>query len=300
MRCSLVVLQPMLKTGSSHVSSLWQNSDYDANLDSVTRYIILQRHKQNDTDPVSATTTRPARRKRQRSVFRHGSEAGTYKEEEPQVDTGVNPYAVGFADSMDTLLNDDIFDDALNSPNTFDEMLSDTSTKLEESTSQETDYTKCEYMEIAYSDQDSLPDLSETSTSTDSTPTPGSTTSDDSRKCINPVDCFGGDQWTLDNSIYGESDETETRRPINNFFPDDSLDSWSVSSQAELDSPVPSIEDYTNVGGFSRESKMVLEHMQPELVERVLSLVLTSKSPIDVKIYGQEERFKVEEYRVEL
>ena len=38
-----------------------------------------------------------------------------------------------------------------------------------------------------------------------------------------------------------------------------------------------------------RNSRMVLEHVQPDLVERVLSLVLTSNSTIDVKISSQDD-----------
>lgn len=146
-----------------------------------------------------------------------------------------------------------------------------------------------DHMELAFSDHDSIPDLSETATSSSSTPTPASVISDDGLTYVNPIDCFGGDQWSLDKSLLEDSGDTDMGRATRSFILDESSDSWSTSSQAGLDSPVPSIESYTDRDGCCRESKMVLEHMQPDLVERVLSLVLTSKSPIDVKIYGQDE-----------
>lgn len=61
-----------------------------------------------------------------------------------------------------------------------------------------------------------------------------------------------------------------------------------VAQSPTQDSLLSSSEGHTGGREASRKSRMVLEHVQPDLVERVLSLVLTSDSTIDVKISGQD------------
>ena len=100
--------------------------------------------------------------------------------------------------------------------------------------------------------------------------------------------CPGGKGWDLHGTLYENSipfsAKTLARSPPRNNLRDPE---W-VAPSPKQDSLTSSSEGHGGGRDASRESRMVLEHVQPDLVERVLSLVLTSDSAIDVKICGQD------------
>ena len=103
-----------------------------------------------------------------------------------------------------------------------------------------------------------------------------------------PHGCPNGKGWDLHGGMYRHrvplSTESVARTtPCHNL-----QDPERVEQSPKQDSVASSPDGHMGVRDSSRKSRMVLEHVQPDLVERVLSLVLMSDSTIDVKISGQD------------
>ena len=100
--------------------------------------------------------------------------------------------------------------------------------------------------------------------------------------------CHGGKGWDLHGTLYEHSIPFNAKDVAKSTPRHNLRDPERVAQSPKQDSFASSSEGYTGGREASRESRMVLEHVQPDLVERVLSLVLTSGSAIDVKISGQD------------
>ena len=119
--------------------------------------------------------------------------------------------------------------------------------------------------------------------SADSYPSSASQSLSSVSVCPNELMTFGGSHVCPDGKdwdLHGTLNNRNARHDLQ--------DPERVAQSPTQDSLLSSSEGHTGGREASRKSRMVLEHVQPELVERVLSLVLTSDSTIDVKISGQD------------
>ena len=313
----------------------------------VTSYMILERNKKNQENPLNGTAAKPDRRKRPASAMSRSSDNGNREEEEPQMNNQVDQWATSSVEPMDTLFEDNHFNEAMCTSETFDEMLAHnpdhwlgnwTESKpvdlphhyagvmspqdwhsnpssfqhLNQPTLRSTaeqglfrpssssrgpfganntftrlnDASNNERMDIAFSGSDSSSVSHRRLSSITRTPTNSSSTSYETSSFVNPND-LGGEQWTPATS----SRDGTAVKPGNqgNSFPGrERQGSWSVTPSLGRTNSSVSFSGHVLGDDESRESRMVIENMQPDLVERVLSLVLTSKSAIDVKIFGQD------------
>ena len=100
--------------------------------------------------------------------------------------------------------------------------------------------------------------------------------------------CPDGKGWNVHGTLY-KHNVPFNAESVARSSPHHSLhDLEQIAPSPKQDSLASSLEGHTGGREASRKSKMVLEHVQPDLVERVLSLVLTSDSTIDVKISSQD------------
>ena len=131
--------------------------------------------------------------------------------------------------------------------------------------------------------------------SADSYPSSASHSLSDASVCPSDLMAFGGSHgcpdgkgWDLHGSLY-RHDVPFNAKGVASSAPRHNLQDLERRAQSPKQHNLASFsEGHASGRETSRKSRMVLEHVQPDLVERVLSLVLTSDSTIDVKISSQD------------
>ncbi|KAL8790228.1 MAG: hypothetical protein Q9195_006451 [Heterodermia aff. obscurata] len=100
--------------------------------------------------------------------------------------------------------------------------------------------------------------------------------------------CPNGKGWSLHDTMHRHNVPFNTKS-VARSTPRHNLQGHErVAQSPKQDSLASSSEGHLSGREASRKSRIVLEHVQPDLVERVLSLVLMSDSTIDVRISGQD------------
>ena len=131
--------------------------------------------------------------------------------------------------------------------------------------------------------------------SADSYPPTTSHSLSDASVCPSDLMTFGGSHecpdgkgWDMHGTLYKHNDPYNAKS-VNRSTPHHNLQDPERLAQSPRQGSRASLsEGYIGGKEASRKSRMVLEHVQPDLVERVLSLVLTSDSTINVKISSQD------------
>ena len=100
--------------------------------------------------------------------------------------------------------------------------------------------------------------------------------------------CPDGKGWDLPGTLYKNNDPYNAKSVTRSTPHHNLQDPERLAQNPRQDSCASLSEGHMGGKEASRKSRMILEHVQPDLVERVLSLVLTSDSTIDVKISSQD------------
>ena len=325
------------------------SEDQRANVIASCRYMILERNKKNHESPSSGTAVKPDRRKRPASMSSRSSNTGGKEDQQsPRIGQEMDQWTSNSMEPMDTLFEENHFNEAMCASNTFDEMLANqpehwlgdwpnskpvdlsqqypsmmshndwqssfhnlnqptlhTTTEaghMGPSISSKSalngpgchsgyphlpDAASSDRMDFAFSGSESSSVAQSRLSSVTRTPTNSSSTSYETSSYVNPVD-LGGEQWASTTSSQADGQTIKSGPQANSLSGRERQGSWSSAPSMERMNSCVSVDGFTIGDEVSRETKMVIENMQPELVERVLSLVLTSKSAIDVKIFGQD------------